>query len=114
MIKVKFMPIEDNNSALSQYKSGDLDITYSPPDQYKTIKTSLGDQEHTVSLEGMYYYDFNMTSDKFKNNPKLRQALSMAVDRHLLVKDILGQNQTPLLLLCKPIRLMMVNMQGSL
>lgn len=96
--QIKFMPIEDNNSALSQYKSGDLDITYSlPVDQYKTIKTSsLGDQEHTVSLEGMYYYDFNMTSDKFKNNLKLRQALSMAVDRHLLVKDILGQNQVPL------------------
>lgn len=95
--KVKLLPIEDNNSALSQYKSGDLDITYSTPiDQYKTVKSSLGNELHTVSYEGMYYYDLNMTLGKYKNNPKLRQALSMAINRELLVKDILGQGQIPL------------------
>jgi oligopeptide transport system substrate-binding protein len=95
--QVKLVPVEDNNSALSQYKSGDLDITYSLPiDQYKKVKDSMGSEEHTVSLEGMYYYDLNMTSAKFKNNPKLRQALSMAVDRDTLVKDVLGQGQVPL------------------
>lgn len=95
--KVKLLPIEDNNSALSQYKSGDLDITYSTPvDQYKTVKSSMGNELHTISYEGMYYYDINMTLGKYKNNPKLRQALSMAVDRELLVKDILGQGQIPL------------------
>lgn len=95
--KVQFLPIEDTNSSLSQYKSGGLDITYSlPVDQYKTVKETLADQEHTVSLEAIYYYDFNMTLPKFKNNPKLRQALSMAVDRNILVKDVLGQGQVPL------------------
>lgn len=95
--QVKFLPIEDTNSSLSQYKSGGLDITYSlPVDQYKAVKSSLADQEHTVSLEAIYYYDFNMTLPKFKNNLKLRQALSMAVDREVLVKDVLGQGQVPL------------------
>lgn len=95
--KIKLLPIEDRNSALSQYKSGDLDITYSLPiDQYKNVKDTMKSEEHTVSLEGMYYYDFNMTLAKFKNNPKLRQALSMAVDRNTLVKDILGQDQIPM------------------
>lgn len=95
--KVQFLPIEDTNSSLSQYKSGGLDITYSlPVDQYKAVKETLADQEHTVSLEAIYYYDFNMTLPKFKNNPKLRQALSMAVDRNILVKDVLGQGQVPL------------------
>lgn len=95
--RIKFMPNEDNNSSLNQYKSGDLDITYSLPiDQYKTIKNAFGNQLHTVTLEGIYYYDLNMMSPLFKNNLKLRKALSMAVDRGVLVRDILGQGQVPL------------------
>ena len=95
--KVKFFPIVDFNSSLSQYKSGGLDITYLlPVDQYKEIKSEMADQEHTVAWETIEYYDFNMNSPKFKNNPKLRQALSMAVDRQALVKNVLGQDQQPL------------------
>lgn len=95
--QVKFFPIVDFNSSLSLYKSGGLDVTYLlPVDQYKSIKAQMADQEHTVSWETLEYYDFNMNSPKFKNNPKLRQALSMAVDREALTKDVLGQDQKPL------------------
>ncbi|RTL10804.1 MAG: peptide ABC transporter substrate-binding protein [Neisseriaceae bacterium] len=95
--QVKFFPIVDKNSSLSQYKSGGLDITYLLPiDQYKTIKAQMPEQEHTVSWETIEYLDFNMTSPKFKDNIKLRQALSMAVDRQAIVKDVMGQDQKPL------------------
>lgn len=95
--QVKLLPISDSNSALSQYKAGNLDITYTLPiDQYKNIKSTFGPQEHTIVFENIAYYDFNMSSTKFKNNPELRQALSMAVDRNTLVKDVLGQEQQPL------------------
>ncbi len=95
--QVKFFPIVDANASLNQYKTGSIDMTYLLPiDQYKTIKAQMPDQEHTVLWEGDEYYDFNMTSPKFKDNIKLRQALSMAVDRQALVKDVLGQDQKPL------------------
>ena len=95
--QVKFLPIVDFNSSFSQYKTGAIDITYLlPADQYKTIKASIPEQEHTVSWETIEYYDFNMTSPKFKDNLKLRQALSMAVDRTALTKEVLGQDQKPL------------------
>ena len=95
--QVKFFPIVDVNSSLSQYKSGSLDITYLlPVDQYKTILTQFPDQQHTVSWETIEYYSLNMHSPKFKNNPQLRQALSMAVDRPTLTHNILGQGQKPL------------------
>lgn len=94
--QVKFMPIVDFSSSLSQYKSGNIDITYRLPiDQYKTIKREMPEQEHTVTQEGLYYYDLNMTLPKFRDNLKLRQALSMAVDRSALVKVVLGQDQVP-------------------
>lgn len=95
--KVKFLPIVDFNASFSQYKTGAIDITYLlPADQYKAIKASIPDQVHTVSWETIEYYDFNMTSAKFKNNLKLRQALSMAIDRETLVKDVQGKGQKPL------------------
>lgn len=95
--KVKFFPIVDFNSSLNLYKSGGLDITYLlPVDQYKSIKAEMDDQEHTVAWETIEYYDFNMSLPKFKNNPKLRQALTMAVDREALVTEVLGQDQKPL------------------
>ena len=95
--QVKFLPIVDTSSSYSQYQSGGIDVTYSlPVDQYKAIVAEYPDQAHTVTQEGMYYYDLNMTLPKFKDNLKLRQALSMAVDRQVLVKDVLGQGQTPM------------------
>lgn len=95
--KVKFLPITDFNASFSQYKTGAIDITYLlPADQYKEIKASMPDQVHTVSWETIEYYDFNMTSAKFKDNLKLRQALSMAIDRQTLVKDVQGKGQKPL------------------
>lgn len=95
--KIKFLPIVDFNASFSQYKTGAIDITYLlPADQYKAITASIPDQVHTVSWETIEYYDFNMTSPKFKNNLKLRQALSMAVDRETLVKDVQGKGQKPL------------------
>ena len=94
---VKFFPIVDANASLSQYKTGSIDMTYLLPiDQYKTIKAQMPDQEHTVPWESYEYYDFNMNSPKYKNNIKLRQALSMAVDREALVKAVMGQGQKPL------------------
>jgi oligopeptide transport system substrate-binding protein len=94
--KVNILPIVDTNSSLNQYKSGNLDITNTLPiDQYQSIKASYPKEEHTVAMEGLYYYDLNMTEPRFKNNPQLRQALSMAVDRETLTKQVLGQDQIP-------------------
>jgi oligopeptide transport system substrate-binding protein len=95
--RVKFFPIVDTNASLSQYKTGSIDVTYLLPiDQYKTVKAQLSDQEHTVLWEAIEYYDFNMKLPKYKDNLKLRQALVMAVDREVLAKEVMGQDQKSL------------------
>lgn len=94
--QVNILPIVDYNASFNRYKTGEIDITYSLPiDQYKTIRQDYPTQEHTAKMEALYYYDLNMTLPKFRDNLKLRQALSMAVDRETLVKDVLGQDQVP-------------------
>ncbi|MCX7971223.1 MAG: peptide ABC transporter substrate-binding protein, partial [Negativicutes bacterium] len=54
--KVKFLPIVETSSALNQFKSGGVDLTWSvPSDQYQSIKKEFGDQLHTVPQEALYY-----------------------------------------------------------
>lgn len=94
---VNFLPLVDTNASLSQYDTNGVDITYSiPVDQYKDIQQRLGKQLHQFPLEATSFYDFNMVLPQYANNKNLRQALSMAVDREVIVKHILGQGQTAL------------------
>lgn len=94
---IKFFPIVDANDSLNQYKAGDIDITWSiPTNQYANLKQQFGSQLHVNLAEAMIYLDLNMKLKKYSDAPKLRQALSMAVDREALTNDILKQGQQPL------------------
>ncbi len=96
--QVKYLPYEDKNVTIPSYRSGGLDVTFQsvPVDQYVDLKKEFGSQVHKVLLEGNYYIDFNMQEPRIANNIKLRQALSMAVDRQSLVNQVLKMGQQPL------------------
>lgn len=94
--KVKFTSFSDLNSEFNMYKTGEIDITSDVPhDQYNTIKKDFPTELHTVSAEAMYYYRFNLKDPLIANNVKLRQALSMVIDRDVLVNKIVAQGETP-------------------
>lgn len=94
---VVYFPYVDVNSSIAAYKSGDLDMTFIsvPVDQFAQLKAEYPDELHSVRLEGMYYYTFNTSLDKFKD-VRVRQALSMAIDRDMLTKQLLNMGQEPL------------------
>jgi oligopeptide transport system substrate-binding protein len=79
---------------LARYRAGELDITSSvPPDSFEQVKKEYGDQLHLAPEQNVYYYGYNLTKQPFKNSPELRQALSMAIDRDLLVEKIMGRGE---------------------
>lgn len=79
---------------LSRYRAGELDITSSvPPDSFELVKKEYGDQLHLAPEQNVYYYGYNLTKQPFKDSPDLRQALSMAIDRDLLVEKIMGRGE---------------------
>ena len=94
--RVKYIPYVDIHTALDAYKAGDIDVANVPLDATEQMKRTHTKELHIVHLEGVYYLDYNMKLPLFANNPKLRQALSMAIDRNVLVHDVLRQNQIPL------------------
>ena len=88
----------DHNAGLSAYKTGGVDLVYQsvPIDQYQALKQEYPKELHTIKQEAIYFYDLNQLLAQFKNNPALRQALSMAIDRETLVSKVLGQGETVL------------------
>jgi oligopeptide transport system substrate-binding protein len=94
--EVWFYPTEDLNSELQRYRAGELDYTYViPAAQIGWIRQNLPNDLSVAPYLGSYYYGFNTTRPPFKDNPKLRRALSLAIDREVIARDVLGVGEVP-------------------
>jgi len=94
--QVIYLPIEEASAELKRYRAGELDITGGiPANQYSWIMKNLPGELHVAPTLGTYYYGFNLTRAPFKDNLKLRQALSMAVDREILTEKITKAGEIP-------------------
>jgi oligopeptide transport system substrate-binding protein len=92
--RVVFHPIESPGSELKRYRAGELDWTDTiPASQARWIREHLGDELHVAPYLGTYFYGLNLTRPPFKDNPALRRALALAVDRETLVASILGTGE---------------------
>jgi len=81
---------------LNRYRAGEIHVTGSvPPDSLRQIRSERPAELHIAPYLGVYYYGFNLTKPPFKDNPQLRAALSMAVDRDVLVEQITGRGEAP-------------------
>ncbi len=93
---VQHIVLTQETSDLARYRAGEIHITGSvPPENFKQVQEELGDQLRVAPYLGVYYYGFNLTKPPFKDNPELRQALSMAIDRELLVERVTGRGEQP-------------------
>ena len=94
--KVTGLVINDVNQALTRYRAGELDhLEPLPPGQYPRLKKELPDEARSVPRLCSYYYAINHTKS---GNPALRdvrvrRALSLAIDRDVIVKQLLKGGQ---------------------
>lgn len=94
--RVEYYPIEDTASELKRYQAGGLDWTGSVPiPELDKIRRQLPDQLHTHPSLSNYYYGLNVTRPPFKDAPKLRRALSLAIDREIIVEKITRGDEIP-------------------
>lgn len=93
---VNYYTLEDQAAALKRYRAGEFDILTSfPADQFDWIQKNLPGQAHVVPFLGTYYYVMNATKPPF-NDKRVRQALSMAVNREVIGPKILGTGELPM------------------
>lgn len=86
--KVIYSITEDDNTAIKLFKTGEQDITYDiPSDQIEPLQKEFGDQVHVTNSTETVYFSFNLKKPPF-DNAKVRQALSMALDRDVMVNKV--------------------------
>lgn len=90
--KVIYLEIVSETAAYNRYRTGELHYTTYPLEQYKQIKSKSPEELVSVPTLASYYYVFN-TQQKPFDDPKVRKALSLAIDRETITDKILGQGQ---------------------
>lgn len=90
--------INDANQMLTRYQAGELDyIEPLPAGRYPELEAQAPDETHSVPRLCNYYYAINLREDAKPElqDPRVRRALSLAVDRDVLVEQILKGGQPP-------------------
>jgi oligopeptide transport system substrate-binding protein len=59
------------------------------------VRDKFGDQLHISPYLGTYYYGLNVTRPPFKDQPALRRALWLAIDRDIIVQKITAAGELP-------------------
>jgi len=91
---IDVLSVERFSTALNLYLTGDIDWLDGsiPPTLVKELQTREDFQP--APYLGTYFYRINTTQPPF-DDPRVRTALSYAVDRATICDDILGAGQTP-------------------
>ena len=89
--------INDSNQALTRWKAGELDYMDDlPPGQFPTLQKDHPGEAFSTPRLCSYYYAFNQTDSGHPalKDPNVRKALSFAIDRNVIVDQVLKGGQT--------------------
>jgi len=93
---VKYLIISDENAELARYRSGELQVTaVVPRGQFDWIREYLAGELHICPQLSTYYYGFNLRRAPFRDQRKLRRALSLVIDREKLTALVLRVGELP-------------------
>jgi oligopeptide transport system substrate-binding protein len=103
--EVYYYPLDNPDASLRRYRANELDFTdTTPSEQLPWIKKNLKEELKITPYFGSYYYGFNNSKPPFKNNPELRIALSLAVNRTIITDIVLGAGQIPAFTFVPPVK----------
>jgi oligopeptide transport system substrate-binding protein len=100
---VRFHVTEDPSSEMKRFLAGDLDLTESvPAGNLERLRERFGDQLVVAPMLGTFWFGFNLRRPPFRDAPELREALSLAIDREILVRHVTGFGEQPAFALVPP------------
>jgi oligopeptide transport system substrate-binding protein len=92
---INFYSIENSNTQERAFRAGQLHKTADVPlDKVPYYRRRHPELMRIDAYEGVYFYRINIVR-KPLDNPKVRLALNLAVDRDTIVKNILREDQKP-------------------
>lgn len=91
--KIEAVFIDEASTAYQAYQADELHFLPSVPTAEIPRLIAEDPEFHIFPLLGTYYYNFNLKKEIFQD-PKVRRALALAIDRELIV-ETLGAGQVP-------------------
>lgn len=93
---VRFVNVPDANTALLQYRAGDLDLLFGfPTGQRNAIKEEFAAEYNEKPGLNVRYFGFKMDVGFFAENPKVRQAFAHAFNRELVWNELMEGARFP-------------------
>lgn len=92
---VRYYPCSDLAAAARRFQAGEIQSTTDiPADQVKVLREKLGDQVKVSPYLGTYYLAVNSSKPPF-DDIRVRQALSMSIDREFIADQIWSETMLP-------------------
>lgn len=86
--KVRFLPLTDGQAALRRFRSGEIDVLTSVPEQQvRRLVKEFPEGMRIFPYRGTYYYVFNTRVKPF-DDVRVRRAINMIVDRDILANVV--------------------------
>lgn len=92
--EIKFVFIADSNTSLAAFNAGEIDGTTNIPSAEKPILMQQSDEFNIRTRLSTRYMIFN-NQHEILSNVKVREALSKAIDRQLIVDNVTMSGETP-------------------
>lgn len=101
--EVMFYPTQDSSAALKRFRVGEFDVVTDsiPPQQIDWLRANLPKETHLSPYILTQYVQFNFNQKPFDDH-RVRQALSMAIDRDIMVEKITRAGEQPAYALVPP------------
>lgn len=93
--QVRYLSVSDQASELARYRAGEVDMTYTVPvARVPWLQENLPEELRISPYLAVYFYGFN-TRQPPLDDPRVRRALSLAVDRDLVAGRVVGAGELP-------------------
>lgn len=103
MQRVLYFPIEDLSTEVKQFRAGELDWTFEVPNnQFAWLQQYYASELIVSPWLGSYFFGFNLTREPFMENPALRRALVLAIDRDVITEKVTQFGEEPSFALVPP------------
>jgi len=94
--RVIYLPTEDPSNEVKQFRVGELDWTYQVPNnQFAWLQKYYAPELIISPWLGSYFFGFNLGQEPFIENPRLRKALVLAIDRDVLTQKVTQYGEKP-------------------
>ncbi|MDH2997460.1 oligopeptide ABC transporter substrate-binding protein OppA [Pasteurellaceae bacterium LFhippo2] len=94
--KATFLAVPSAVTDVQRYRSGEIEISnYGlPPDLFQKLKVEIPNEVFVVKTLSTYLYELNNEKAPF-TDIRVRKALNLSLDRHIITDKVLNQGQEP-------------------